>query len=137
MFKRKKNLAPSPVSTISIWQRLKRRFSFKKMPLETKNEAGKTPLPDISIEELELELTKKTKPLPDIEIAFINPETGELEIVHLPQETFQTNGSQNFTQVAIGKEPIFTLELEAPRIPKKKEDDPTKRITHFPSNRLH
>ena len=115
---------------------LSRLFSklHKESHLSEKNSVK--PLEDFSMKDLELEpLEQETQTKePDIEIAFINPDTGELEVLSLPQDMFQVKVSEQETE----DEHVVVLELKSPPRREDKEEDPYSKITHYPpSSRLH
>lgn len=149
MFKRKKIHQAQAIANKEnkpkkgFWHKLKGMLSSKaKDQAENlEQEHGLVnPLNDITLEELELEIldTDDLVGEPDIEIAFINPETGELEVLNLPQDTFKVTVQESPNSK--DEETVVVLELDTPlRKRKDREDeDPYAKITHFPpSSRLH
>lgn len=101
---------------------------------EQKNPKSTNPLEHINLDELALEDIAKTKSeTPDLEIAFRNPETGEVEILSLPQDIFKVKMDDNNRE-----ETVVVLELDKAKVRKDVDEDPYSRITHFPpSSRLH
>jgi hypothetical protein len=133
----KQGIHTTPKKT-GFWRKIRNLFTSN-AKLKTQEEvAAENPLKDISIEELELELLdanpKELGGEPDIEIAFINPETGELEVLNLPQDTFKIRVQDSDDEHG---ESVVVLELDTP-IREVEEEDPYSKITHFPpSSRLH
>lgn len=150
MSKRKKIHQAQEVANIEdkpkkgFWQKLKGLLSSKAKD-QAKNLEHEhipvNPLNDITLEELELEIldTDELVGEPDIEIAFINPETGELEVLNLPQDTFKITVQEDPNSKE--EETVVVLELETPLKKRRdgiEDDDPYAKITHFPpSSRLH
>lgn len=117
------------------WQKLFKHADKVIDKDDAPNKPEVNPLADVTIDQLKVEVIDADElAMPDIEIAFINPTTGELEVVNLPQDTFKIKVEEHESD----DETVVLLELELPPRPEMDDEDPTKRITHFPPNsRLH
>lgn len=88
-------------------------------------------LAKVQIDDLALDSEEHAQ-MPDLEITFVDPRTGELETVTIPKEVFKVRVEET------DDETMVILELENTKDKLKKDDDPLSLITHFPpSNRLH
>ncbi len=142
MSKAKNEYPASDKPSLRLWQKIVAFFKGKrKSSQEPILEPEVSALKDVSIEELTLEeisqeLDLDNQKTGEVEIAFLNPDTGELEVLTLSQ----SQASQSTHNDA--QETLLVLELDPraqlPKQEKLDEKDLYDKITHFPpSGRLH
>ena len=133
--------AAKPSKFVAWFKKFTQKFYASSKSLEqsypTLEEAT---IEDLRVEELTNHLDAMAQDSGDVEIAFINPETGELEVVSLPNDVFKVQVKELQTS-PLSTESVVVLEVDSSHPftgRAEEEEDASTRITHFPPHgRLH